>query len=120
MKHQVINKPGILYIKLEGEVSGNEFDALAEQVNSVPTQDCCRILIDAAEFTVTDSSDATRFREKVQLNDCRAAVVNGLHKLKTYRKRILEMFAGDYEVAFFDDEEEAVAWLKDLREEDCN
>jgi hypothetical protein len=121
MKHQVLLEPsqGILYLKLADKLSDRDYDELADQVNRVLAKNCCKIFIDASEFSVDNSSDASRFSQKVQLNDCRAAVVNGLHKLKSYRKKILEMFAGDYEVAFFESAEDALRWLGDLDDSDC-
>jgi len=101
-----------LFIRLEGTVSARDCSILAANMNEISPEERKRLLVNAREFVSTNGDLGKGFAEKVRMDDCRIGIVNGFPFTRSSRKELLSLFSGDYNVAFFEQEDEALNWLK--------
>jgi hypothetical protein len=105
-----------LCILFSGEVSADDYEKVVTEINRMPAEKKTRLLfnvIDVDRSAPLNRDPNSSFSGKIKMvNGHRAAIVDPYPVMRTCGRSLLALFTGDYEVRFFTEEEDALAWLK--------
>ena len=112
---EYVETEGVLYIHLYEDATSAILDSLISEINQLDKKFKNKIIVivhQNLEFLSGIVIDKTE--KKIYLeNGNRVAISDSNPSFNTRRKRLMEVFTGDYLVRFFESNDKALTWMKE-------